>query len=117
MEQRRARWRAIVQAAEASGIPVRRYCQANHIDEGQFYHWLHRLALEDRAGLHLGKAASSAVEASFALVRTTPATVAPGETESSALELALESGWRLRIPRGVDESTLRTVLRVLTVRG
>jgi hypothetical protein len=36
--------------------------------------------------------------------------------EGAELELVLERGWRLRIPRGVEEALLRTVLAALAQR-
>jgi len=43
-----------------------------------------------------------------------PEASAVADSASAALELVLERGWLLRIPRGVDETTLRCVLTALT---
>jgi hypothetical protein len=48
----------------------------------------------------------------FVLVR--PKASAVADSASAALELVLERGWLLRIPRGADETTLRCVLTALT---
>jgi hypothetical protein len=108
--QRRAHWRAVVAEATASGLSIRQFCERNHINESHFYHWRRRLELEDRAEVRKGSAAKA--EARFALVRTEPgngsAHAGPGD-----MELVLDRGWLLRIRRGVEEATLRSVLAAL----
>ena len=111
MGARRERWSEIVARAEASGMPIRRFCEKHGVNEGQFYHWRYRLRLE---GLKNQAGDSGGPE--FVLVQpaaTGPATPETGGGEAAALELALDRGWRLRIRAGVDEATLRTVLAAL----
>jgi len=110
MAARRERWSEIVARAEASGMPIRRFCEKHGVNEGQFYHWRYRLRLED-----LRNQAGDSDGAEFVLVRPATATgAATAEAvtggEAAALELTLDGGWRLRISRGVDEATLPTVL-------
>lgn len=105
MAARRERWGRIVREAEASGLPIREYCRKHHVEEGQFYHWRHMLELEGRVSK------PKTPEPGFVLVR--PA----GEAETGALELVLDHGGRLRIPRGVEEASLRTVLNALAARA
>ena len=111
MAARRERWARIVEQAQASGMPVRQYCQKHDVDEGQFYHW--RRLLESEAACSKTK---TDIEPGFVLVRAGPAakSVAPDGPETCALELVLERGWRLRIPSPVDEAALRAVLSVLS---
>lgn len=92
-------------AAGASGLPTREYCRKHDVDEGQFYRWRRILKLEAR------KSKRQAPEPGFVLVRAA-GEVRP-ETDASALEVVLDRGWRLRIPSGVDEASLRTVLKAL----
>ena len=113
MAARRERWSDIVARAEASGMPIRRFCEKHGVNEGQFYHWRYRLRLEG-----LKNQAGDSDGADFVLVRPATATgtatpEAVGGGEAAVLELALERGWRLRIWAGVDEATLRTVLAAL----
>ena len=108
MAARRERWAHIVSEAEASGLPIREYCRRHDVHEGLFYHWRHRLELE-------GRKSKPKTEPGFVLVRAV-GEVGP-ETETGALELVLDRGWRLRIPRGVDEASLRTVLSSLAARA
>lgn len=115
MAARRERWARIVERAEASGMPIRQFCEKHDVDEGQFYHWRHRLELD------AAKSKSKpAPEPGFVLVQAVPAASAPedkteaqAEAGSGVLELVLDRGWRLRIPRGADEAALRAVLGVL----
>lgn len=108
MAARRERWSRIVKQAESSGLSLRQFCEKHDVDEGQFYHWRHRLELEGAQG----KTARSA-EPGFVLVQTPGAA---DQVQAAALELILERGWRLRIPPGVEEAALRVVLDALTRR-
>lgn len=108
MAARRERWSRIVERAEASGLPIRQFCQQHDVDEGQFYHWRHRLELEAPR--------SKAKEAAPGFVLVQPAKPVEPTAASeppAALELVLERGWRLRIASPVDEATLRAVLKAL----
>jgi hypothetical protein len=106
MLERRARWRSIVEQAAISSVPIRQFCQAQQIDEQQYYYWRRILAQEQSAE------AAASPSSRFVLVR--PASAAAVGSAGAELELVLDRGWRLRIPCGVDEATLRCVLAALT---
>ena len=106
MQERRARWRSIVEQVALSSLPVRQFCLEHQVDEQQYYHW-HRILAQEDGSVSLASPASR-----FVLVRPEAAAVA--DSASATLELVLDRGWRLRIPRGVDETTLRCVLTALT---
>ena len=89
-------WRNLIQQQEASGESVHVFCAARGLTEQSLYYWRKRLRNEARP-------------ASFALVTTAPSIGQP----DIAIELELGGGRRLRILRGVDAVTLRTVLTVL----
>jgi transposase-like protein len=110
MAARRERWSGIVERAESSGLSIREFCQQHGVNEGQFYHWRHRLELESGK-----RQAKPSAGSEFLLVQPAPKAQPEPATgsESAVLVLALDSGWRLRIPRGVDEATLRAVLAAL----
>lgn len=104
------RWRQIIGEAARSGVSIREFCRQRHLKEPQFYWWQRRLR-EGRAQ-HIsgrcGAAGSGDVgPSSFALVSD-----ASGEM-LAGIELVLANGRRLRISRGVDEASLRTVLTAL----
>jgi len=103
-EKRRAYWRGIVEEAERSGASIRVFCQQRRVKEHRFYRWRQTLEREGRA------AAKAPAEAPFVLVRPN---TGRGAAEDGELELVLDRGWRLRMPRGADESTLRGVLAAL----
>ena len=107
--EKERQWHRVVQQAARSGMSIREFCRRRRIDEHQFYWWRQRLservrrqqADEGEVGHPEAKAKQAAT---FALVSTEPGSADAG------IELVLEGGRRLRIGKGVDESTLRTVL-------
>ena len=106
MQERRAHWRSVVEQAAQSSVPIRQFCQEHRVDEQQYYYWRRILAHEQ------GTERVASPAGRFVLVR--PETAAAVDSASGALELVLDRGWLLRIPRGVDEATLRCVLAAFT---
>jgi transposase-like protein len=90
-------WRARIAEQEGSGLPVARFCKDQGISEQSFYVWRKRLRNEGPVR--------------FALVETGPGQQQPDAT--SALELILPGGERLRIGAAVNPNALRTVLEAL----
>jgi hypothetical protein len=82
------------------------------LKESQFYWWQRKLKAGQQArtlaSQSRSKAAKGPKQATFALVSEDG-----GELGSAGIELVLRGGRRLRIGRGVDEETLRTVVGVL----
>jgi transposase-like protein len=109
--ERRAHWQDVVAAGKASNLSVREFCRQRGIHPSHFYYWRQRLARESAAAIQ--PSAKRKPESRFALVRAEPAPAAVSATHDGALELILESGWRLHIRPGVDAATLRTVLSAL----
>jgi hypothetical protein len=105
MRKRRAYWRGIVEEARRSGQGIRPFCRERHVKEHLFYHWRGVLAREECGGV------KSVGEPRFLLVG--PQAEALVESDR-ILELVIERGWRLRIPSGADETTLRGVLAALS---
>jgi hypothetical protein len=101
------------------------------VDEARFYYWRRMLALE--AGAPEASVRESGVKAAagarFVLVspKIAPAAErdcagieladATPELADAGLELVVGRGWRLRIPCGVDEATLRCVLTALAAQA
>lgn len=111
MQERRARWRRVLEEAARSGLSIRRFCQERHVEEAQFYSWRRLLAAEPCGDAAAARSGAPDQPTRFVLVR--PEQGLAAESDTAALELVLERGWRLRIPRGVDEATLRCVLTAL----
>lgn len=105
-------WGRVIGEAARSGVSIRRFCQQRQIRESQFYWWQRELKKRQQARAlrkrNTSKATKDTGEATFALVSEDG-----GEMGSSGIELVLRDGRRLRIARGVDEETLRTVVGVL----
>ncbi len=91
-------WRKLIAEQEGGGQKVGAFCRERGITEASFYYWRKRLRKRDLV--------------QFALLETRPTDT--GRT-TSAFELVLTNGERLRIGSEVDAATLRMVLEV--VRG
>ena len=99
-------WQAVIRDAARSGLSTRAFCRQRKLHESQFYWWQRRLK-EKRPPI----STPGNGPASFALVSDEPTTVDAG------IELVLAGGRRLRIAKGVDEPTLRSVLAALEQPG
>ena len=97
-------WRVRIREAAQSGLSVRQFCRRRNLRECQFYWWQRKLKAS-------GPVPAVEARASFALVS------AEAGAPDAGLELVLGDGRRLRIRRGVDEETLRAVLRAMEPRG
>ena len=108
--EKQNRWNRLIREAARSGNSIREFCRRRGIKESQFYWWQRRLKDVRKArGLKHRDRDGAAIsgQATFALVSDPP-----GELEAG-IELVLGNGSRLRIGKGVDEETLRTVLAAI----
>jgi hypothetical protein len=103
-------WQQRLGEAARSGISIREYCRRRRLKESRFYWWQRRLRLGRREGAG-SRPGVNAPAASFALVSEA------GGAADAGIELVLRGGQRLRITKGVDEATLRTVLGALEPGG
>ena len=99
-------WQRTLREAARSGMSIREFCRRRRLKESQFYWWQRRLRLGRREGARSAPGVNGQA-ASFALVSEEA-----GATDAG-IELMLSGGRRLRITKGVDEETLRTVLAAL----
>jgi hypothetical protein len=104
-------WQQRLGEAARSGISIREYCRRHRLKESQFYWWQRRLRLGQQVGAGSHRSGVNGQAASFALVSE------KGGAMDAGVELVLSSGRRLRITKGVDEATLRTVLAALEPAG
>lgn len=102
-------WRKTIREAARSGLSIREFCRRHDLKESQFHWWQRRLRASGRASAKSKPTEESS--ASFALVSE------EGGAVEAGLELVLADGRRLRIGRGVDEETLRTVLAAVETTG
>ncbi len=99
-------WLRTISEAVQSGISIRQFCRQRRLKESQFYWWQHKLRSRRQAGT-TSKSGDHGRPTSFALVSEEA-----GATDAG-IELVLSGGRQLRITKGADEETLRTVLAAL----
>jgi hypothetical protein len=97
-------WRKVIQEAARSGVSIREFCRQRQLAVSQFYWWQRRLQPPPPPPPRAKKRVSASPAASFVLVSE------PGQGLDAGIELVLGDGRRLRIHKGVDETTLRAVL-------
>ena len=100
-------WRKAVQDGARSGLSIREFCHQRKLHESQFYWWQRHLAAAKPAP----QPNKPGGAASFALVSD------EAGSPDAGIELVLAGGRRLRIAKGVDEATLRSVLAALDEPG
>jgi len=106
-EAKARQWRDLIGEAANSGLSIREFCRRRRLKESQFYWWGRKLRerRQERTWRRQGRPkAVGSGPATFALVSDEPSAADAG------IELVLADGRRVRISRGVDEQTLRTVL-------
>ncbi len=103
-EEKARHWERTIHEAKRSGISILEFCRQRGLQKSQFYWWRRRLKAR-RPQRILSK--QNKGQASFALVSDKP------EAMDAGIELVLAGGRRLRIRKGVDETTLRTVLSAM----
>ena len=99
------RWRQVLQEWRASGRGVRDFCDPHWIAEAQFWWWRRRLAVEVE---------SVPVKSEPAFMPVT--IVAPPAPASSAIDIRLNNGHRLRVRAGCDQQLLAQVVAMLEGR-
>jgi transposase-like protein len=110
--EKQRHWAGLIREAACSGTSIREFCRQRRIKESQFYWWQRRLRerREARTLRQCVKTKGPRQAATFALVSEEPGQLDAG------IELVLADGRRVRINRGVDEETLRTVLNAMGSR-
>ena len=106
-------WRKTIREAARSGLSIREFCRRHELRESQFHWWQRKL--KDRYGQKAARGekggGDDSDQAAFALVSDRP------EELDAGIELVLDNGHRIRIRKGVDEETLRTVLTAVRSDG
>lgn len=101
-------WKKVIREAARSGMSVRAFCRERKLTESQFYSWRRELKLREREKVDGSREErEAAAGAAFALVSDDPCQMPAG------IEVVLGDGRRVRISRGADEATLRTVLAAM----
>jgi len=105
-------WAKVIGEAARSGQSIRAFCREKSIKESQFYWWQRKLrerSEEPGRGEEADRNRDTVTR--FALVSE------DGGQMEAGIELVFADGRRLRVGRGVDEATLRTVLTAVESHG
>ncbi|MGH9454432.1 MAG: IS66 family insertion sequence element accessory protein TnpA [Terriglobia bacterium] len=102
-------WQRTLGEAARSGMSIREFCRRRRLKESRFYGWQRRLKVSRLEGT-TSKPGMKGGVASFALVSEEAGMEA-------GIELVLGGGRSLRIPKGVDEETSRSVRAALEPSG
>lgn len=101
-------WREQVTSWQQSGLSIRQYCQQHQLNEPNFYAWRRELARRDEVG---GISSKSVQRPKPLSVTWMPLTVDPSTVP--VVEVQLPTGAILRVPSGVEISTLERILTAL----
>ena len=95
-------WQMVIETWQSSGLSVRQFCKKESLSEPSFYSWRKKLTGDNSEQDNQHESEPSAfIE------------VAIPKNNSAAIELLLSCGSILKIPVGVDDKTLTTVVSVL----
>jgi hypothetical protein len=97
-------WQNLIREAARSGLSIREFCRRGRVTISQFYWWQKRLKQRPRTK----RRSSGKGAASFVFLVSEE-----GGSLDAGIELVLSDGRRLRIHKGVDETTLRAVLAAM----
>jgi hypothetical protein len=112
--QKERLWRKLIREQARSGLSIREFCQTRELPEGSFYSWRRELQARDAEQESLEAVrGASAISAASAAPSFAAVTVDGWDALSSALEIVLSSGLRVRVPVGFDRQTLCELLSVL----
>ena len=95
-------WKMVIETWQSSGLSVRQFCKKESLSEPSFYSWRKKLTGADSQQDNQHESEPSAfIE------------VAIPQNNSPVIELLLTCGSVLKIPAGVDDKTLTTVISIL----
>lgn len=109
--KREGYWRGHLKGQRASGLTIRDYCADEGLRETSFHFWKGEIARRDR---QRDEAKPSAAAPAFVPVTIVDPSAAP--VVSSAIDIKLMGGHRLRVRSGCDRRLLAEVVAVLEGR-
>jgi len=106
-------WEKVIREAARSGLSIREFCRRHDLKESRFHWWQRTLKnrRQERTLRRHKRRGEAEGGATFALVSDV------AEDMDAGIELVLADGRRVRIRKGVDEQTLRTVLAAVGADG
>jgi transposase len=93
-------WRMAIETWQASGLPVRQFCNNEGLSEPSFYAWRKKLGISAATKDQDNSEPSAFIEVSLP------------KGDDIAIEVQLTSGNMVRIPFGTDSATLSNVMSV-----
>ena len=108
---RQSQWRARLARWRKSGLSIRRFCFDEGVSEPSFFSWRRRLLSDGNGDASIEHRQVSPVPGAMFL----PMEVIDGgsSVDRASVEIRLPSGATLRLPSGIEEARVRTLLRVL----
>lgn len=103
---RREHWQQVIQRQQASGLPIQRFCQREHLAAATFFDWKRKIRQEQAAS-----PAFTPATVNFAPVRIVPD--ASAAMPVGSIEIVLGRDRRIRLAGPVDKTALADVLAVL----
>lgn len=97
-----AEWNAMVESCQSSGLPVRTWCQENHLSSKTYYYRLHKLR-----SLFIEEHKDNLIP------ELAPLPVTPQQAPVCSNITIHVNGMSIDIPEGVSESTIATLLRAV----
>jgi len=107
-EMLKAKWIELIKSQKESGLPIRKWCEENHISPTQYYYWL-RIIREDS----LIKAGTLAVTGQTQFVEVKPGFDKVGFNHQEICAILRSNGIEIEILNGADPDTLEALLGIL----
>ena len=96
LRRSRAQWRSMIRAQATSGVSIPEYCREHGLNVKSFYAWRKRL----------GGIPAPAKPSEFIQIET------QDDNQPSCLTIQTPNGYHLRIPEGVSETQVKTILSI-----
>jgi hypothetical protein len=109
-------WRGCVTRWRNSGLSVREFCRRESLSEPSFYSWRRELARRVASQALPRRATRPRLRGAQKPAGFVPVHVLAPHSRSSAVEIVLPRGRRVRVRPGFDRVTLETVLDLLERR-
>ena len=101
-------WREIIKRYNESGLPVRQWCEVNHISATQYYYWLRVLRQES-----LIQAGTLAVTGQTQFAEIKPSREKPQPFHEGICAIFRSNGNEIEIINGADPNTLEAIIKIL----
>ena len=103
-------WKEMIKDHKESGLPIRKWCEQNHISHGQYYYWL-KIIREDA----LIKAGTLAVtgQTQFVEIKEQKNNNPTYSNNQECCAILRSNGNEIEIFNGANPNTLEAILKIL----